>query len=93
MNAPKDLKPFPIFETDEEAERFVAEADLSDYDFSGFKPARFAFTGVSELTMQVPQGLLEAVKGKAQAKGIPYRRYMRDLMELDVGQDTAAPSK
>ena len=36
-------KPFPTFETDEAAERFVAEADLTDYDWSDRKPVRFEF--------------------------------------------------
>jgi predicted DNA binding CopG/RHH family protein len=39
----KKLKPFPRFDTDEEAEQFVETADLSEYGFSGFKPARFEF--------------------------------------------------
>lgn len=86
MNAPKDLKPFPTFETDEEAERFVAEVDLSEYDFSGFKPAHFTFAGLSELTLQVPEALLETIKGRAKAQGIPYRRYIQDLLEHDAGQ-------
>lgn len=30
----KALKQFPRFDTDEEAERFVETADLSEYDFS-----------------------------------------------------------
>lgn len=34
-------KRFPVFQSDEEAERFVDEADLSEFDFSGFKPMRF----------------------------------------------------
>lgn len=37
------LKPFPRFATDEEAEHFVDTADLSEYDFSGFRPMRFEF--------------------------------------------------
>ena len=36
-------KPFPSHRTEEEAERFVAEADLSEYDFSEFQPATFEF--------------------------------------------------
>lgn len=32
--------PFPVFKTDDEAERFVDNADLSEYDFSGFQPMR-----------------------------------------------------
>ena len=38
MSDKKKLKPFPAFATDEEAERFVAEADLTEYDFSGMRP-------------------------------------------------------
>jgi hypothetical protein len=37
------LKPFPRFDTDEAAERFVDTADLSEYDFSDFRPTRFTF--------------------------------------------------
>ena len=40
---PKALKQFPVLRTDEEAEDFVANADLSEYDFSGFRPAHFEF--------------------------------------------------
>ena len=36
----KSGKPFPVFQSDEEAARFVDEADLSEYDFSGFNPMR-----------------------------------------------------
>ena len=36
------LKVFPRFETDEEAERFVEIADLSEYDLSSFTQRRFA---------------------------------------------------
>ncbi|MCE7030974.1 CopG family antitoxin [Jiella avicenniae] len=43
MSAPDSGKPFPVHPTDEAAERFVEDADLSDYDFSRFKPARFEF--------------------------------------------------
>ncbi len=40
----RKLKPFPSFKTDEEAEEFVATADLSEYDISGCKVVRFQFT-------------------------------------------------
>jgi predicted DNA binding CopG/RHH family protein len=35
--------PLPDLKTDEEAELFVAEADLSDYDLAGMRLVRFAF--------------------------------------------------
>jgi|GEM_PF-4228712 len=37
----RSRKPFPIFKTDKEAEDFVANADLTEYDFSGFKQVTF----------------------------------------------------
>ena len=37
----KSLKPIPPLESDEAAEKFVEEADLSEYDLSGFKPTKF----------------------------------------------------
>jgi predicted DNA binding CopG/RHH family protein len=36
-------KKIPAFKSDEEAERFVDTADLTDYDLSGAKPVRFEF--------------------------------------------------
>ena len=39
----KALKTIPVFETDADAERFVDEADLTEYDLSGFKLMQFAF--------------------------------------------------
>jgi hypothetical protein len=41
MSAAKRLKPMPPLNSDEEAEHFVAEADLTEYDLSGFEPVRF----------------------------------------------------
>jgi predicted DNA binding CopG/RHH family protein len=34
-------KKIPTFKTDEEAEDFVANADLTEYDLSGMVPMRF----------------------------------------------------
>ena len=63
----KKLKPFPRFDTDEEAERFVETADLSENDFSGFRPMRFEFEPkAAQLNMRVPQALLDALKERAR---------------------------
>jgi len=70
--------------TDEEAEAFL-DQDLSDLDFSQFKPVRFEFERKSaQLNMRIPQSLLDALKVKANERGIPYTRYIRELMERDV---------
>lgn len=74
----------PVLKTDEEAEAFLSQ-DLSDLDFSQFKPMRFEFEKKeAQVNMRVPESLLDAVKDKAKARGIPYTRYIRMLMEQDI---------
>lgn len=85
MNGDKELKTIPVFKTDEEAERFVDEANLTEYDLSGFQPMQFEFEPKSaHVNMRVPQPLLDAVKERARARGIPYTRFIRQLMEREV---------
>jgi predicted DNA binding CopG/RHH family protein len=81
------LKPYPRFDTDEQVERFVGTADLSDYDFSGFRPTRFEFElKAAQINMRVPQSLLDVLKQRAQERGIPYTRFIRELMEREVAR-------
>ena len=69
-------KPLPTLRTDEEAERFVAEADLTEYDLSGMRLVRFEFEPKSErVNMRLPKSLLDAVKAAAAKAGIPYQRF------------------
>ena len=89
MSGKKDKEPkqFPRFETDEEAERFVETADLSEYDFSEFRPARFEFEPkAAQINMRVPRSLLDALKERARHRGIPYTRFIRELMEREVSR-------
>jgi predicted DNA binding CopG/RHH family protein len=79
------VKPMTSLKSDVDAERFVDSADLSTYDLTGFKPMRFEFEPkAAALNMRLPQNLLDALKSKAKAKGIPYTRYVRLLLESDV---------
>jgi len=78
-------KKIPTFKSDTEAERFVATADLTEYDLAGAKPVRFEFAKKDEqLNMRVPKSLLEAVKKRAKASGIPYTRFIRKTLEEAV---------
>ena len=43
MKDKQNLKTLPKLMTDKQAEDFVAQADLSEYDFSGFKSMKFEF--------------------------------------------------
>lgn len=76
------LKPPPRLNVDKEAERFVDEADLTEYDLTGFTPVRFEFDKKStRVNMRLSESLLRAVKAKAQARGIPYQRFIREAIE------------
>ena len=78
------MKRVPTLKTDTEAEAFL-EQDLSDLDFGQFKPMRFEIAPKdAALNMRIPTALLNAIKAKSRAKGIPYTRYVRMLLETDV---------
>ena len=75
----------PAFKTDAAAERFVEKADLSKYDLSGLRPARFEFEKkTAQLNMRLPKPLLEAVKRRALKRGIPYTRLVREIIEQEI---------
>lgn len=78
------MKRVPEFKTDAEAEKFL-EQDLSGLDFKQFKPMRFEVVKKeAALNMRLPAVLLDAVRAKAKAKGIPYSRYVRMVLEADL---------
>lgn len=75
-------KPLPGFASDEEAERFVAEADLTEYDLRGAVPVRYEFQSKdATVSMRVPQKLLDDVKTLAAKDGVPYQRFIRQVLE------------
>jgi predicted DNA binding CopG/RHH family protein len=81
-------KKIPIFESDEEAERFVETTDLTEYDLSQFKPVRFEFEKkAARVNMRLPEPLLAAVKACAKARGIPYQRFIREALERAVARE------
>lgn len=78
---------WPVLTSDEDAERFVEEADLTEYDFSQVVPVSYEFERkAAALNMRIPQSLLDAVKAKAAAKGMPFTRYVRLLIEQDIAR-------
>ena len=48
MDGTKKPSAIPSLKSDEEAERFVENADLSEYDLLDMKPLRFEFGRASE---------------------------------------------
>ena len=78
------MKRVPKMTTDEAAEKFL-DQDLSDLDFSQFKPVQFEFRAKdAQINMRLPSSLLAAVKEKAERRGIPYQRFIREALERAV---------
>jgi predicted DNA binding CopG/RHH family protein len=77
-------KKVPTLKTDEEAEAFL-EQDLSDLDFSQFKPVQFEFRPKQKtVNLRISAELLSAVRASAKRQGIPYQRYIRQALERAV---------
>ncbi|MCB8837296.1 CopG family antitoxin [Aurantimonas sp. VKM B-3413] len=80
------LKPMPQFATDEEAERFVDEADLSEYDLSGFKPVKMSRrSDNSTYSISMPSELLYRIDDRARSRNISIDEYILDLIRKDLG--------
>jgi predicted DNA binding CopG/RHH family protein len=78
-------KKLPRLQSDEEAEEFVANADLTDYDLSNLRTVVFEFQPKTErINMRLPKPLLEAVKASAIKAGVPYQRFIRQVLEAAV---------
>lgn len=77
-------KNVPKFKSDKEAEAFL-EQDLSDLDFSQFKRVTFELhPKTCKVNMRFPESLLDAVKRKAEKKGISYQKYIRHVLEQSL---------
>jgi predicted DNA binding CopG/RHH family protein len=78
------MRKVPVLRTDAEAEAFL-DQDLSDLDFTQFKPVKFEFSAKDErINMRLPSSLLTAVKAKAKLAGMPYQRFIRATLEKAV---------
>ncbi len=83
-------KPIPTFKTDREAEEFVANADLSDYNLSGGRIVRFETRPKDRpVSLRLPEKLLDAVRGAAKREGIPYQRFIRTAIESALHEGCA----
>ena len=78
-------KRVPTFHSDDEAEAFVANEDLSNYDLSGGELVQFEFKPKSKsINIRLSEELLSAVQQRASIEGIPYQRFIRQAIEHAV---------
>ena len=83
-------KKLPRLRSDREAEEFVAKSDLSEYDLSTLRSVRFEFQSKSDrINMRVSRQLLDAVRASASKAGIPYQRFIRQVLEEAVRRKRA----
>jgi predicted DNA binding CopG/RHH family protein len=82
MSDKDKLRELPPLLSDDEAEKFTEEADLSEYDLSGFKPVRFEYLHKdARMEVRLPRDQLEALKKAAKQQGIPYTRLVRRFID------------
>jgi predicted DNA binding CopG/RHH family protein len=78
-------KKLPKLQSDGEAEEFVANSDLTDYDLSELRTVLFEFQPKSErVNIRLPRPLLDTVKASAVKAGVPYQRFIRQVLEAAV---------
>ena len=80
------MKPFPPLESDEEAEEFVATADLTEYDPSEMVTMDLERTTGSE-TIVLSDALLVASREKAAHLGIALESFVRSAIERALRAD------
>jgi predicted DNA binding CopG/RHH family protein len=75
-------KKLPTLTSDAEAEAFVANSDLSEYDLTVMVPVRFELKPKDKsVNLRLPAQLLEAVQTQAKRVGMPYQRFIRMALE------------
>ena len=80
-------RPLPTLTSDEDAERFVDEADLSDYDLSKLQPTRFEFAGPTPVRLK--PDVLELATRSAAARSLPLADYLGEVIERALAREPA----
>ena len=80
-------KRVPRLTSDSDAEKFL-DNDLSEYlDPANLHPLKFEFQPKdTQVNLRLSRGLLQAVKHRAAADGIPYQKYIRMVLEQAVSR-------
>jgi predicted DNA binding CopG/RHH family protein len=76
--------PLPVLTSDEDAERFIDEADFSQFDWSVLKPTRFAINdqpGRDQVSVSVDRSALNRAVERASERAIPLDRYLGEIIE------------
>lgn len=76
-------KPLPTLDSDEAAERFVDEADLSEYDLSGARPYRFMFRDdlQERIAVSLNRSTVHRAEQVAKSRSEPLEEFLDGLIE------------
>ena len=87
-------KKLPALKSDKQAEAFVENADLTEFDLSSMREVRFEFEPKSaRINMRLPETLLAAVKTYASKAGMPYQRFLRQALETAMQSRKGSSSR
>lgn len=85
----------PLFSGDDEIETFLDQPDLSDFiTAERLAPTSFEFAAKEKtVSMRMPEALLDAVKTAAQRQGMPYQRFIRQILEKEISRTSRRPAR
>jgi predicted DNA binding CopG/RHH family protein len=87
-------KKFPDLKTDDEADRWLQRADLTDYDLTEMRKVRFELARKdASISLRLPAALLATLRAEAAKANMPTQRLIRMLIEAQLAQKTAKASR
>ena len=83
-------KKFPDLKSDEEADRWLHGADLTEYDLTKMKKVRFELARKdASISLRLPAALLATLKIEAAKGNMPTQRLIRILIETQLAVRSA----
>ena len=83
-------KKFPVLKSDEEADRWLQRADLTEYDLTGMNKVRFELARKdASISLRLPAALLATLKIEAAKGNMPTQRLIRMLIETQLAERSA----
>ena len=81
----KTKRLLPTLNSDKQAEKFIANSDLTEYELDAMKPHHFEFEPKSHpISLRLPENLYLILQKKAKEEGIKTQRFIRRALEKAV---------
>jgi predicted DNA binding CopG/RHH family protein len=87
-------KKFPDLKSDDEADRWLQRADLTEYDLTAMKKVRFELARKdASISLRLPAALLATLRAEAAKANMPTQRLIRMLIEAQLAERTGKPRR